>query len=342
MNNMYKEILEQSRVILDCKEANYNKVKEITKELKDIDKIIMVARGTSDHSAIYGKYIMEILLKKPVGFAAASVVTLYESEVNLKNALVIGISQSGMGEDVLLYLKQANKTGAKTIAITNTENSPVAKEAMWHLCCSAGLEKSVAATKTFTAQNYILALLTAMWAENKELLACLEKLPQEIENQLKNSDEYIELASRYKFASECIVLARGLLYPVALEGALKLQETTYTKAKGFPISDFEHGPLALIDKNSPVIIYVNEDETKECSVAMIQKLYDLQADLLIVANDEALKGYSNKFIKIPKLCKYTAIFNATLIAQLLACGLAKAKNLDPDAPRSIKKVTITK
>lgn len=341
---MLDEILEQPRVLAACSALNKGKIQNLTAELrrKEIKNVVIAARGTSDHAAIYAKYCIEILTGKPVSLAAPSVVTLYGGRMDYKDTLVIGVTQSGMAEDVRQVLACANAQGALSVGITNNESSPVANESAYHLYCDAGPEMSVAATKTFTTQMLLLGLLAANWGGDAKLVAALERMPGELQAVLDKSEAIIHSAGRYKFADQCFILARGLLYSVALEAALKIQETTYTSAKAYPISDFYHGPLAMVEKNTPVIVYCGNDAAKNDALDMVKRLRALEADILAVTSNEEISVYANETLLIPDALPMAAPFHHVAAAQLFAYGLAIEKGLNPDAPRSLKKVTITK
>ena len=298
--------------------------------------------GTSDHCGIYIKYLSEILLGIPAGLAAPSVNTLYKASVLYKDAVVIAISQSGMAEDALAVLADAKDSGAVTVAVTNDPASPVAKAAAYSLDCAAGEEKSVAATKTFTAQMFCLALLLAKWSGNEKLLRALRTLPDELGKELKRAGEVLAAAKEFTFMQQCIVLGRGLLYPVALEAALKMMETTYTNARGFAVSDFQHGPLALVSDNTPLFVYCASDETKEDVLRATAQYAKLGAYVILVTDDAKNARDAQKVFFVDKADKYTAPFHFVVFAQLFACGLADAKRRTPDTPRNIQKITITK
>jgi len=342
---MLNEINEQPKVLKKCMEKNKDTVKKLAEEIRarNIQWIYIAARGTSDHAGIYGKYIIESELGIPVAPAAPSVFTLYQKSVNFKNGMVIGISQSGKAADVLEVLKSANGQGALTVSITNFPDSPMASEAKFHLDLSAGLEKSVAATKTFSSQMFVLAMLVAELSGNDELKKELTLVPENISHILSTADAIKNKVERYRFMNECFVLSRGANYAIAMESALKIQETTYTRAKAFATSDFQHGPIAMVDKNIPVIIYAPDGPALKDTEAMIDKLAELGIELIVVSNKNSILEKGTCSFSIP----YTAndiispFYNA-VIAQLFACNLSLAKGLNPDSPRMLNKVTITK
>lgn len=191
MTLMQQEIFQQPEVFKKCIDYNKKALENLVQTLKskDISNVYIAARGTSDHAGIYGKYLIESMVGIPAGLAAASTITLYGGKINFKNMLVIGISQSGAAADVLEVMRQAKASGAVTLTITNTLGSPLAEVSDFHLYCDAGLEKSVAATKTFGSQLYLIANFVAMWAENDNLLADLKKIPDNIGKVLEKNSE---------------------------------------------------------------------------------------------------------------------------------------------------------
>ena len=345
MIKMLEEIKEEPRVIADCYEKNRDLINKIVKniKLKEIDRIMIAARGTSDHAAVYGKYIMEIMLGIPVTLAAPSVYTVYHGNLKLKNTLVIGISQSGKAADVLEVLKSAKSSGAITVSITNYPDSPLAKEADYHLDCSAGAETSVAATKTFLAEITLLAVLTAVWAGDEKVLDAIKHMPQDIENIIENSDYISDKVQRYRYMEECFVLARGVNYAVALESALKIQETSYVRAKAYATSDFYHGPYAMIDKGMPVIVFAPTGPALNDVKDMISKLNDSGAELIIVSDSIEIRNLGICSFEIPAAqSDITSPFYNVVVGQIFACSLSLVKGLSPDHPRSLSKVTITR
>lgn len=342
--HMYDEILEQPTILKKCKEYNLEALKDIVSRIKS-DKprcIIIAARGTSDHAAIYAKYCLEILTGIPVSLAAPSVVTLYNGKIDYKGTMVIGITQSGMAEDVRMLIKEAKSQGALTLACTNTLGSPVADEAEFHLYCNAGLEKSVAATKTFMAQLYLMALLTANLAEDDALIEALYKLPDNLQELLASADDIASVMKGFKHMDRCFILGRGLVYPVVREAALKMQETTYTLSYAYAISDFWHGPLAMVTKGTPVFLYSSGGAVLDDEIKMIEKLKEIRADITVITSDKEIAEMADRAVMIPEAEPAVLPFYHVAVAQLFAYGLTQAKRLDPDKPRYLKKVTITK
>lgn len=345
MINLEKEIREQPRVLASLKEKNAHVLKALVNEIKEkrIDNIYFVARGTSDHACIYAQYLFGVVLGVPCTLGLPSVVTQYGAEIKFGNSLVIGVSQSGRAEDVNAILEMANKQNVTTLAITNYESSLLAKTAKHHLFCNAGEEKSIAATKTFTSQMYLLALLCAEWSGNKELTEALAKVPSQVEETLGYLPEAVaacvtDLLS-YK---EAVVLGRGMSYAIALEGALKILETNKMKVKGYPISDFYHGPVAQLHENDLAILLAQGGAIENDSVKMLEKLKAVRANTVVISDtDKLLNGTSN--IKINKTnSEFTIPFIFAIAVQLIALELVLAKGIDPDNSNVIAKITVTK
>ncbi len=342
---MWNEILEEPVTIEKCMNQNKQLIADIVEEIRrlGIDRIMIAARGTSDHAAVYAKYIMETTLGIPVALAAPSVFTVYHGSLKLDKTLVIGVSQSGKAADVLEVIKSANATGALTVSITNFQDSPLAMEARYHLDCSAGLEKSVAATKTFLAQITLLAALTAAWSGDAKMSEKLRGMPQQVAQIIQGSDSMIEKVQRYRYMDECFVLARGINYAIALESALKIQETCYVRAKAYATSDFYHGPYAMIEAGMPVVILAPSGPSLNDVKEMIHKLKDSGVELIIISDLEELRAQGDCSFSIPSAGDdvFSPFYNV-VIAQIFACRLALAKGLNPDSPRCLSKVTITK
>lgn len=345
MTLMWSEIKEEPQVVENCLNRNMGLLSEIAGRIRqsDIDRVMIAARGTSDHAAVYAKYIMEITLGIPVALAAPSVFTVYHRSLKLDRTLVIGISQSGKAADVLEVIKAANLAGALTVGITNFPDSPLALEAKYHLDCSAGLEKSVAATKTFLAQLTLLAALTAAWAEDKELLDEIKRLPRGIADIIKNSGYISERAQRYRYMEECFVLARGVNYSIALETALKIQETCYVRAKAYATSDFYHGPYAMIEKDMPVFVIAPAGPALKDVKEMAVRLKGSGAELIIISDEKEMLDMGDCSFSVPATNNdVLSPFYNVVIAQIFACSLSLAKRLNPDSPRELKKVTVTR
>jgi len=257
MTLMHREIMEQPEVLGRLYEKNEAVLRALVEELnaRGVTKAVFAGRGTSDNAAVFAQYALGVYRGVVSALALPSSMSAYGARLSLRDCLAAGFSQSGRATDALLVLEEAALQGAPTLAVTNDAASPMAKAAKYHLCCFAGEEKSVAATKTFTAQIYLAASLAALWGENRELQAALRRVPEQLAAFLAAPpDSLPRLAERFRYADDGFVLSRGFNYPVALECALKLNETCYMKIKAYSASDFYHGPLAQLDEKTPVVV----------------------------------------------------------------------------------------
>lgn len=343
---MAKEIEEQINVLEKIESRNEKVLLEIANEVdsRNITHATFAGRGTSDNAGKYGIYMFGTFCNMVAGDATASTITLYDGKVNFNNDLVIGISQSGKAADMIEVLKQANNSGAVTVAITNDEKSPMANVAKYHLFCNAEEEVSVAATKTFSAQLALVALLAGYISKNEELLLNMREIPKFLKETLESSKKSIEkCGQKLKDVNESFILARGYLYPIALETALKIQETCYIKSKGYAISDFYHGPLAQIDKNTPVVLLAGRGKAFKDSCEMIDRLQSIGNSPIVITNDLEIAQKNEEIILIPDTgYEATSIFPFTIFIQSLAEYTSISRGLNPDSPRALKKVTITK
>jgi len=338
---MLQEIAEQPQVLEQTITAERDKLTKLGDFLrqKEIDLIILVARGSSDNAALFGRYILEITTGIPVSLCAPSVFTLYNAKLRLRRAVVIGVSQSGEGADINLVLDQAKSSGAFTIAITNEADSPMAKIADETLLIHAGREKSVAATKTYTGQMLHFYMLAGVVGDRR---LDYHRIPGFVEKALEVEGKVKEIVQRYIFMENCVVVGRGLNYGNSYELALKLMETCYVVAERFSSADFFHGPLAVVERRFPVILFAPPGVTEPSSLDLLDRLHELGADRLSITNVDAVAKKSTHNIMLPaEIDEFLSPIPFIVPAQLFAAHLAEAKGLDPDEPRSISKVTKT-
>ncbi|MGI8544077.1 MAG: SIS domain-containing protein, partial [Aridibacter sp.] len=276
MSLMLKEISEQPSVLEKTINNEVSKINKIGKFLQNqnINLIILVARGSSDNAALFGRYLLEITCGIPVSLSAPSVFTLYKAKLNLKKTLVVGVSQSGEGSDINQVLTQAKKQRAFTLGITNNSKSLITKTADETLLIHAGREKSVAATKTYTGQMLHFYLLANALAEKSRRIE-LEKIPHFAFEAIKLQTEIKEIAERYTFMENCVVVGRGLNYGNSFELALKLMETCYVVAERFSSADFFHGPLAIVERRFPVIMFAPKGVTQKSNLDLLKRLKEL-------------------------------------------------------------------
>jgi glucosamine--fructose-6-phosphate aminotransferase (isomerizing) len=305
--------------------------------------IVLVARGTSDNAALFGRYLLEATTGIPVSLAAPAIYTLYGATVDLKDTLVVAISQSGESTDTNLVLEKARAAGAQTLGITNESKSSLARIAEHVLLLRAKREKSVAATKTYTGQVLMMYLL-AYALGGKVRVPDLERLPEWTAQALTLEPHIAELAEGYRFMRYGVVVGRGLNYSNAFEFALKMMETCYVVAERFSSADFLHGPIALVEPNFPVFVFAPSGVTWAPMRETIEKLNRLKAEVLAItdAGNPEVRHVSRRLIQLPKKLSETMTPIPYIIpAQLFAAHLAEHKGLNPDHPRTLSKVTKT-
>ena len=343
MSVMLEEILEQPVALERTLRRTLAQARRFRETLRkrDIRMVILVARGTSDNAAAFGRYLIEITTGLPVSLAAPSVHTLYRTNLRLSNALVVGISQSGAGPDVNQVLESSRQRGALTLAITNEPDSAITKAVDECWLVHAGKEHSVAATKTYTGQLLLLYLLA--WALGATFpAAALARLPDLARRTLLLRPRIEELVDRYRFMNHAIVVGRGLNYSTAFELALKLMETCYVVTERFSSADLLHGPIALVQADFPVFVFAPPGPTCDEQKSLLERLGRLHADTLVFTG-RGFSGHATKRIVIPYTGPgdlYTPI-PYIIPGQLFTAALAVAKGINPDAPRQLAKVTQT-
>ena len=338
---MLSEIAEQPEALARTISEERKKIAKLGLTLKErpIKLIVLVARGSSDNAALFGRYLLEITTGIPVSLSAPSVHTIYNAKLKLDNALVVGVSQSGEGEDINLVLENARHCGAYTVGITNEPNSSMTNLVHETLLMHGGRERSVAATKTFTGQMLLFYMLASELAERSP---SYEVIPDLVSAALEQQPAILELVQRYVFMENCVVVGRGLAYANAYELALKLMETCYVVAERFSSADFLHGPLAMVERHFPVILFAPPGKMLSGVKSLIERLRELHADTLSITSDLDAAGLCTRSIIMPRdIDEFLAPIPYIVPGQLFAALLAEAKGLDPDAPRSLSKVTRT-
>jgi len=343
MSLMLKEIAEQPAALERTIAEERAKIARLGNLLKarDIHLIVLVARGSSDNAALFGRYLLEITTGIPVSLSAPSVYTIYNAQLRLDHALVVGVSQSGEGEDINRVLESARQSGAYTIGITNEPGSSMTRLVDETLLTHGGRERSVAATKTFTGQMLLFYMLATELARNPVPFS-YEAIPHLVAGALEQKPAIMELVQRYVFMENCVVVGRGLAYANAYELALKLMETCYVVAERFSSADFLHGPLAMVERHFPVILFAPPGVMLPGVKSLIERLRELHADTLSITSDIDAAGMCTRSIVMSReIDEFLAPIPYIVPGQLFAALLAEAKGLDPDAPRSLSKVTRT-
>lgn len=303
--------------------------------------IVLVARGSSDNAALFGRYLLEISTGIPVSLAAPAVHTLYRTKLDLRDALVIGISQSGEGPDINMVLENSRRGGATTLAITNEAGSAMTKVADETILINAGPERSVAATKTYTGQLMVFHLLASALKGDRRFTE-VERLPELAAASLGLRPRVEEIVERYVFMDHCVVVGRGLNYANAYEFAIKLMETCYVVAERFSPADFLHGPIALVERRFPAFLFAPPGRTLAGMKQLLGKLIKLGAETVVISSEGAVLKRATRGLRIPeRVGEMLSPIPYIIPAQLFAALLAEAKGLSPDRPRSLNKVTKT-
>ncbi len=338
MSLMLEEILEQPQALQRTFAAEREHALEFRKfaQKRNFRLIVLVARGTSDNAALFGRYLMELTTGIPVSLCAPSVHTVYHAPLDLRQSLVVGISQSGEGADISIVLKSARRQGACVVGITNEPRSTMARLVDEVFLVRAGKQRSVAATKTYTGQLLLLYLLASALGPHITL-SRVSEIPGRVEKTLRFAPEIKELVERYRYMGQCAVVARGINYANAYELALKLMETCYVVAERFSSADFLHGPIALIERDFPVLIFMPPGKTFDDLKRLVERLRRLGAETLVISSAGVRLPAATRAIRVPGSIPelYTPI-PYIVPGQLFAAFLADVKGLDPDQPRSLQ------
>ena len=333
MTYMAKEIREAPEVVSRFLSRNRPALEALGAQLRDKPPraILTSARGSSDNAAAYLKYTCEIATGVPVASVGASVVSVYGAKLHVSGCLAITISQSGQSPDIVALQAAAKQAGALTVAIVNVEDSPVARQADICLPLHAGTERSVAATKTFITSLVAVAAVLAQWTGDRQLVAALEDVPQQLEaaSQLTWEDFVKQAVS----AESLYVLGRGPSLPMAAETALKLKETCAIHAEAYSIAEVMHGPLELLGEGFPVLAYAQPDAALAGTRAALSQMRKAGAHVLHVGDQGLAHVASSHPLLNPVLMMQTAY----LAIKQITC----LRKRDPDRPRLLKKVTET-
>jgi glucosamine--fructose-6-phosphate aminotransferase (isomerizing) len=358
---MLKEIFEQPKSIYDSMRGrfdaenltfNMRSLEEYASKIKNLDRIIIIACGTSWHAGLVGEYLIEEFSRIPVEVEYASEFR-YRNPIITEDDLVIAISQSGETADTLAAIEMAKEKGATIYGICNVVGSSIPRATHAGAYTHAGPEIGVASTKAFTAQVTVLTLLALGIAEIRgkitqdrlrTMFSELNTIPQKVEDLLQSCNEKCkEIAAIYKDASNCLYLGRGYNFPVALEGALKLKEISYIHAEGYPAAEMKHGPIALIDEEMPVIVVATKRNYYEKVLSNIQEVKARKGKIIAVVTegDEKVAEIADHYIEIPDTEDSLTPILATIPLQLLSYYIAVMRDCNVDQPRNLaKSVTV--
>ena len=357
---MLKEIFEQPRSIQDTlrgrihpetNEIRLGGLHDVKEQLVNAKRIVVIACGTSWHAGLVGEYLIEDMARIPVEVEYASEFR-YRNPMIGPDDVVIAISQSGETADTLAAIQLARDAGALVLGICNVAGSSISRETHAGVYTHAGTEIGVASTKAFTAQVTVITMIAMMIGKEKGLLsddrfatliAELNNIPSKIEKILEQNDEFRRIAEIYKDTTNALYLGRGVSFPVALEGALKLKEISYIHAEGYPAAEMKHGPIALIDENMPVVFIATRDSSYEKIVSNIQEVKARNGVVIAIVTegDTAIKEMADHVIEIPDTDEVLVALPSVVPLQLIAYHIALMRGCDVDQPRNLaKSVTV--
>jgi glutamine---fructose-6-phosphate transaminase (isomerizing) len=356
---MLKEILEQpltlentmrGRLVHSEGSVRLGGLRDHIDTLAKADRIILLACGTSYHSALVGEYLIERWAKVPVEVEYASEFR-YRNPIIGKKTVAFAISQSGETIDTLEAMREAKRLGATTLGIVNTVGSTIARESEGGVYLHAGPEIGVASTKAFTSQVTVLAMIAILLGRQRclplekgqEMIEELRQIPSMVSEILKDTDDIIDIAKIFSRASNFLYLGRGVNFPVALEGALKLKEISYIHAEGYPAAEMKHGPIALIDRNMPVVFVAPRGSTYQKVLANIEEVKARDGIVIAIINedDQEIEKLADFVLKVPQTFPKLMPLLTTIPLQLLSYYVADLLGLDVDRPRNLaKSVTV--
>jgi glucosamine--fructose-6-phosphate aminotransferase (isomerizing) len=342
---LFQEIHDQPPVLARLLAQGKEPIRQLAVACRErkITHVVIAARGTSDNAARYAQYLLGAVNSLPVGLATPSLFTIYQKPPRLENSLVLGISQSGKSPDIVAVLAESRRQGALTAAITNLPESDLGQQADYVIDLQAGVEQSVAATKTYTSELVAIALLSATLEADAGMMEILQQLPEAVANTLSMNEQIAQIAQRYRYMQACVVIGRGYNYATAFELALKVKELTYTNAEPYSSADFLHGPLALIDPGFPVIIVAPSGLMLPEMQSFARTLRSREAETIIISDDPETLELAQIPLTLPSTVpEWASPITSIIPGQLFAMHLAHVRNYDLDQPRGIRKVTETR
>lgn len=345
--SLYSEIFEQPERTKALLSSRRKPIERIAAEIKKsgVEYVFLAARGTSDNAGRYANYLLGAMNGLPLALATPSLFTYYKQPPKLRNALVIGISQSGkIPRYCQRVLEEGKRQGCLTLSITNEPRSPLARTSDFVLDIQAGVERAVAATKTYTSQLMSIAMLSSALSRRKSQWEELDKVPRWMKSVLRRDSFIEDAAQRYRYMDQTVVLGRGYNYSTAFEWALKLKELTYIIAEPYSSADFAHGPITMVESGYPIFAVAPKGKVFQSMLAMLRRLRsDIAAELVVISNDQRALALAQVQLPIPDdVPEWLSPLVCILPAQLFAYYLTRTKGYDTEKPRSIRKVTETK
>ena len=342
---LHSEIHEQPARLEHLLSSQRSTVEEIARVIqsRDIRYVFLAARGTSDNAGRYANYLWGARNGLPVALAAPSLFTYYGQPPRLRDALIVGISQSGQSPDIVSVLAEGKRQGCLILAITNEPESPLSQVSDFIIDLQAGEERAVAATKTYTSELLSIAMLSTALNGGMDDWQVLAQVPGWMNAVLSADDAIAQIAQRYRYMERCVVLGRGYNYATAFEWALKLKELTYVEAEPYSSADFKHGPIAMVERGFPVMAVVPLGKVHQSLVSLLEELRsDFLAELVVISNVRAALALAQAPIEMPEgIPEWLTPLAAIVAGQLFAHHLTAAKGYDTEKPRNIHKVTET-
>jgi fructoselysine-6-P-deglycase FrlB-like protein len=339
---MRAEILEQPAAVAATLDDLLPLAGDVERLGAGMRQVLFIARGSSDNAAVYGQYLCSVRAGRLGVLASPSVATAYDASVDLSGVLAVAVSQSGRTEEIVATHDWARACGARTVAVTNDGDSPLASRADLALVTRAGEELAVPATKTFTTQLAALAVLGLALGGDREGLDVLRGAPDAVARALGAAEAADELAERLTYVQQLVVSARGYAYAVARELALKLEEACYVTALGLSYADLEHGPIAVVDADTPaLLIAAAQDEAMLAAMTGLAVRCRQEGHAYGIGGDAGFAAACHATLPEAALPAWLSPLTLVVPGQLLTEALARAKGIDPDRPRALRKVTQT-
>jgi len=345
MSIMLDEIGQEPEVVRTLWGRERDCINNIVTEIKarGIRFAMLAARGTSDHAAIYGKYLLEAKCGIPAGLATTSIYTIYGSKMRMEKVLVVGVSQSGEALDVSEYLAKSKESGALTVAMTNCPGSRITQSAEFTIHLGAQEEKAVAATKTYSATLAAFYLLASVISGDLAVQPKMDAVAEDISRIIGKRDKIKDLAVRLRHTQGAVVISRGYNYCTALETALKLTETSCIGVRGYSAADFLHGPIASVHRGDPCIVFIPDGPAANSIKEALGKLQERQAETLVITSGSGFPCETPLCLNLDTRVREDLSPIALITAgHLLAYYLSVERGLDPDKPEGLSKVTLTR
>lgn len=343
---LYREIHQQPQVLTDILRYEADPIAELAVQLRrrSIQRVVIAARGSSDNAARYAQYLLGATNRLLVSLATPSLFTIYHSPPSLDGCLVLGISQSGRSPDIVSVIEEARRQGVVSAAITNDPQSPLGRAADFVIDLHARPEQSVAATKSYTGELMVVAMLSAALAEDASMQDALRAVPDQVSDTLASGAEDVtRCVERYHAIGAGLVIGRGYNYATAFELALKLKELSYMMVEAYSGADFLHGPLAMIEPGFPVVVIAPSGAMLPSMLDLLTRLRERGADIISITDIAEVGDQSQVSLQLPmSVAEWISPFLTILPGQLLALQLAHSRNIEVDRPRFLQKITETR